>query len=138
MIKRLAATAAIALTALYAAPSFAGSGFSGYYLIQFKYPGGTFYQCAKLVPENGAVPGYKFGGKWFFTSYANSGGEYVVFNNTIHLAGTVDDGAYTDYIALDGKLSGGSTIGATFDYFTNNTAYIAAGSLKEVKTSECK
>ncbi len=135
-LKCFAAACAV-LAASYAAPSHA-AGFAGYYLATFKYPGGTFAHCFQLTKTN-SYPGYTTSGNWVDTDFPNTAGTYVVYKKTIHLAGYVGDPNGTDFLTLDGQVSGGTLINTTFDYFDNGGIYYAAGSFVEVRDpADCK
>ena len=126
---------AAALCLVGAAPSYA-KGYSGYYLATFKYPAGTFQHCFALTQDN-SVSGYPASGSWTTTDFPNTAGQFVVFQRTIHLAGYVGDPGGTDYLAIDGQVAGGTLHSATFDYFTPNGIYLAAGSLTEMRDPAC-
>ena len=126
---------AAALCVVGAAPSHA-KGYSGYYLATFKVPGGYFKHCFALTQTN-SVAGYSASGTWTDTDFPNTAGQFVVFQRTLHLAGYVSDPNETDYLAVDGRVANGTLNTTSFDYFTPNGIYLAAGSFTEMRDGAC-
>jgi hypothetical protein len=130
------ALAAVALGLGTATAAHAGA--TRYYLATFTAPGANFQHCFALTTTN-QYPGYATSGTWTDTDFPNTAGTYVVTHHTLHLAGYVSNGSATpDVLTVDGPLSSGTLTSATFDYFTVNGIYYAAGSLSEKIDAACK
>lgn len=129
-MKKLGAVIATVLGLAYAGPSHAG--YTGYYTASFTYPGGTFSQCFHLTQTN-SVQGYKPSGTWVDVNIPNSGGQWLQYKSTFHLAGYLSDpyGGQLEF-AVDGSKMGPVLSNTTFDLFSPNGVYIAAGTFTEV------
>jgi hypothetical protein len=129
----LVALLATAAGTLAAGP--ASAKFAGYYLATFTAPTGTFQHCFALTQTQQYLSeGYKYSGTWVDTDFPDTSGTWATYKAVIHLAGSVDGGAY---LAIDGRVGGGHLNKATFDYFDATGSYIAAGSLTEVTDPDC-
>jgi hypothetical protein len=126
----LLATAAVTVGA---AP--ASAAYAGFYLATFSAPGGTFQHCFSLTQtQQYKSDGYKNSGTWVDTDFPDTSGTWVVSAGVIHLAGSVDGGAY---LALDGRVIKGALHKTTFDYFDPSGIYFAAGSFTEEPDASC-
>ena len=138
-MRKMIALLATAAMFAYVTPSHAaGGGFSGYYLATFNTPVNSFQHCFQLSQANGTVPGYKISGTWTDTDFSNTAGQFAVYAGTLHLAGYVGDSQGTDVLTIDGHISAGKIVHATFDYFTSTGLYFALGSLTEMRNPACK
>ena len=113
----------------------ASARFAGYYLATFNAPSGSFQHCFSLTQtQQYQSEGYKYSGTWVDTDFPDTSGTWVTYRDVIHLAGSVDGGAY---LAIDGHVGGGKLHSATFDYFDSTGIYFAAGSLTEATDPSC-
>lgn len=129
----LLATAAAAFATAATAHPF---NYNGAFLVTFTPPSGPFQHCIALTDtEQFQGQGYTYSGTWVDTDYTDTGGTWVVYNNTIHIAGSVDGG---DYLTIDGHVGDDRLReNATFDYFDTSGNYESAGSVGMVADDSC-